>query len=42
MLIGMPKEIKNHEYRIGTTPAGVREAVKHKHRLMVESKAGGR
>ena len=27
MLIGVPKEIKNHEYRIGLTPAGVRELV---------------
>jgi alanine dehydrogenase len=25
MLIGVPREIKNHEYRIGLTPAGVRE-----------------
>ena len=27
MLIGVPKEIKNHEYRIGLTPAGARELV---------------
>ena len=40
MLIGVPKEIKNHEYRVGMAPASVREAVKHKHRVMVESNAG--
>ncbi len=27
MLIGVPKEIKNHEYRVGLTPSGVREIV---------------
>jgi len=40
MLIGVPKEVKNHEYRVGMAPASVREAVKHKHRVMVESNAG--
>ena len=29
MLIGVPKEIKNHEYRVGMTPTSVREAVRH-------------
>jgi hypothetical protein len=28
MLIGVPKEIKNHEYRVGMTPMSVREAVR--------------
>ena len=28
MLIGVPKEIKNHEYRVGMTPISVREAVR--------------
>ena len=28
MLIGVPKEIKNHEYRVGMTPTSVREAVR--------------
>ena len=40
MLIGVPKEIKVHEYRVGLTPAGVREAVVHGHRVVVESQAG--
>ena len=29
MLIGLPKEIKNHEYRVGLTPASVRELTSH-------------
>lgn len=41
MLIGVPKEIKNHEYRVGMAPASVREAIKHGHEVMVESNAGG-
>ncbi|MCP4472685.1 MAG: alanine dehydrogenase [Gammaproteobacteria bacterium] len=40
MLIGVPKEIKNHEYRVGMAPASVREAIKHGHQVMVESRAG--
>lgn len=40
MLIGVPKEIKNHEYRIGLTPTSVREIVKHGHQIMVETNAG--
>ena len=40
MLIGVPKEIKNHEYRVGMAPASVREAIKHGHQVMVECKAG--
>jgi len=40
MLIGVPKEIKNHEYRIGMTPAGVRELVKQGHQVMVEHHGG--
>ncbi len=40
MLIGVPKEIKNHEYRVGMAPASVREAIKYGHQVMVESKAG--
>jgi alanine dehydrogenase len=40
MLIGVPKEIKNHEYRVGMTPAAVREAVKHGHKVMVQKEAG--
>ena len=40
MLIGVPKEIKNHEYRVGLTPTSVREAVHHGHGAVVESNAG--
>ncbi len=40
MLIGVPKEIKNHEYRVGMTPAGAREAVHHGHQVIVETRAG--
>jgi alanine dehydrogenase len=40
VLIGVPKEIKVHEYRVGMTPASVREAVAHGHRVVVETQAG--
>ncbi len=40
MRIGVPKEIKVHEYRIGLSPASVRELVRHGHAVMVESGAG--
>ncbi len=40
MLIGVPKEIKNHEYRVGMAPASVREAVTHGHQVMIQSQAG--
>ncbi len=40
MLIGVPKEIKVHEYRVGLTPESVREVVAHGHRVMVETQAG--
>ncbi len=40
MLIGVPKEIKVHEYRVGLTPAGVRELVGHGHQVIVQAKAG--
>ena len=40
MLIGVPKEIKNHEYRVGLTPQSVREVVRHGHKAIVESRAG--
>ena len=41
MLIGVPKEIKVHEYRVGLMPAGVRELVAAGHEVLVESGAGG-
>ena len=40
MLIGVPKEIKTHEYRVGLTPASVRELVLHGHQVHVEAGAG--
>jgi alanine dehydrogenase len=40
MLIGVPKEIKNHEYRVGMTPASVRELIDSGHLVMVETLAG--
>ena len=40
MLIGVPKEIKNHEYRVGLAPASVRELVTHGHQVIIESNAG--
>ncbi len=40
MLIGVPKEIKNNEFRVGMTPSGVRELVHHGHRVVVETGAG--
>ncbi|HEY8907004.1 MAG TPA: alanine dehydrogenase, partial [Rhodoferax sp.] len=40
MLIGLPKEIKNHEYRVGLTPASVRELTSHGHQVMVQIGAG--
>jgi len=40
MIIGIPKEIKNHEYRVGATPAGVRELVNAGHQVFVEKHAG--
>ncbi len=40
MLIGVPKEIKNHEYRVGMVPGSVRECVNHGHRVIVETGGG--
>ena len=40
MKIGIPKEIKNQEYRVGLTPAATRELVAHGHQILVESRAG--
>jgi alanine dehydrogenase len=40
MLIGVPKEIKVHEYRVGMTPDSVREAVAHGHQVLIETGAG--
>ncbi len=40
MRIGIPKEIKVHEYRVAITPAGVHELVRHGHQVLVEQDAG--
>ena len=40
MLIGVPKEIKTHEYRVGLTPSSVRELVHHGHSVIVQTNAG--
>ncbi|VUD69124.1 Alanine dehydrogenase [Thalassocella blandensis] len=40
MIIGVPKEIKNHEYRVGITPMGVRELKQTGHTVLVETQAG--
>jgi len=39
MHIGVPREIKVHEYRVGMTPSSVREAVAHGHEVFVEHHA---
>jgi len=41
MLIGVPKEIKNHEYRVGLTPVSVRELVANGHSVLMQTGAGG-
>ncbi|GIH11605.1 alanine dehydrogenase [Rhizocola hellebori] len=38
--VGIPREIKNHEYRVAITPAGVNEFVRHGHDVVVEAGAG--
>lgn len=41
MLVGVPKEIKDNEYRVGLAPQSVREIVAHGHSVIVETNAGG-
>jgi alanine dehydrogenase len=38
--VGIPREVKNHEYRVAITPAGVHELVRHGHEVYVEKEAG--
>ena len=38
--VGIPREVKNHEYRVAITPAGVHELVRHGHEVFVERDAG--
>ena len=40
MKVGIPREVKNHEYRVAITPAGVNELVRHGHAVYVEKDAG--
>ncbi len=40
MIVGVPREIKNNEYRVGLTPASVRELVGHGHQVLIEQGAG--
>ena len=40
MKVGIPREVKNHEYRVAITPAGVKELVSHGHEVFVETDAG--
>lgn len=40
MIVGVPREIKNHEYRVGLTPAAVKEFTTHGHTVLVEVNAG--
>ncbi|GAB3679713.1 alanine dehydrogenase [Angustibacter aerolatus] len=40
MKVGIPREVKNHEYRVAITPAGVHELVRNEHEVFVEHDAG--
>ena len=40
MKIGVPKEIKNHEYRVGLTPESVAEILKNNHEVFIQKDAG--
>lgn len=40
MFIGVPKEIKNNEFRVGLVPASVRELINHGHQVIIQTKAG--
>jgi alanine dehydrogenase len=40
MIVGVPKEIKTHEYRVGIVPSGVIELVKRGHQVLIEEDAG--
>ena len=40
MIIGVPKEIKNNENRVGMTPSGVTELVRHGHTVYIQQGAG--
>src|SRR5260370_31569934 len=40
MKVGVPKEVKNHEYRVAITPAGVHELIRSRHEVFIEEGAG--
>jgi alanine dehydrogenase len=40
MLVGVPKEVKDHEYRVAMTPAGVQQLIEHGHVVLVQQSAG--
>src|SRR4051795_4583788 len=40
MKVGIPREVKNHEYRVAITPSGVHELTEHGHEVLVEKDAG--
>ena len=40
MKVGIPREVKNHEYRVAITPAGVRELCAHGHEVLIQQGAG--
>ncbi|GAA4355492.1 alanine dehydrogenase [Angustibacter luteus] len=40
MKVGIPREVKNHEYRVAITPSGVNELVRNGHEVFVETEAG--
>ena len=40
MIIGVPKEVKDHESRVGITPAGVKALVDASHTVLVQTQAG--
>ena len=40
MKVGVPKEVKNHEYRVAITPIGVHELTAHGHEVYIQQGAG--
>lgn len=40
VLVGIPREVKNNEFRVAITPAGVHELVRHGHQVVIERDAG--
>ena len=42
MIVGVPKEVKNNEYRVSLVPSGVEALVESGHEVLIESEAGSR